>query len=32
MPKIGRIPAGIPDEISERIQIDQGLRIKSEVF
>jgi hypothetical protein len=32
MPKTGRVPAGSPDEISERIKIDQELRIKSEVF
>jgi hypothetical protein len=32
MPDTGRIPAGSPDEISERIQIDQGLRRRSEIF
>jgi hypothetical protein len=31
-PKPGDFPVGSPDEISERIQIDQGLRRKSEVF
>jgi hypothetical protein len=32
MPETGRIPAGRPDEISERIQINQGLRRRSEIF
>jgi hypothetical protein len=31
-PKSGDLPVDSPDEISERIQIDQGLRRRSEVF
>jgi hypothetical protein len=32
MPKTGRVPVDSPDEISERIQIDQELRRRSEIF